>query len=116
MRHQKKKKTLDRARGPRKALLRGLMVNFFLNKKIKTTQAKAKTIKPMVERLICRAQKDDLATRRYLLARLNDKKAVDKLIKDIAPKYKDRQGGYTRLTKLGSRQGDGADISQIELV
>ncbi len=116
MRHQKKKKTLDRARGPRKALFRGLMVNFFLHKKMKTTQAKAKAVQPMIERLISRARKDDLATRRYLLARLNDKKAVDKLIKDIAPNYKEREGGYTRIIKLGSRQGDGADIAQIELV
>lgn len=116
MRHQKKKKTLDRARGPRKALLRGLLVNFFLNKKMKTTLAKAKAIKPIAERLINRAKKDDLATRRYLLARLNDQKAVNKLIKDIAPQYKDRAGGYTRIIKLGARQGDGADIAQIELV
>lgn len=116
MRHQKKKKTLDRARDSRRALFRGLMVNFILNKKMATTQAKAKAVRPRIERLITQAKKDNLATRRYLLSKLNNQAAVNKLIKDIAPKYADRAGGYTRLVKLGFRIGDGADLVQLELI
>lgn len=116
MRHRKKGKILDRKVGPRKALLRGLAVSLILYEKMKTTKAKAKTVKPIVERLITRGKVNTLATRRYLLKYLYKESAVRKILEDIGPRYKDRKGGYTRILNIGRRQGDSAEIVQIELV
>jgi large subunit ribosomal protein L17 len=116
MRHRSKKVTLDRKSGPRKALLSGLVCQVILYEKIKTTEAKAKAVKPMVERVITRGKTDTLANRRILLARLPIKKAVKKVFEVLGPKYKERAGGYLRLIKVGPRKGDGANIVQIELV
>lgn len=116
MRHRSKKVTLDRKSGPRKALLSGLVCQVILYEKIKTTEAKAKAIKPMVERVITRGKTDTLANRRILLSRLPIKKAVKKVFEVLGPKYKERAGGYLRLIKIGPRKGDGANIVQIELV
>jgi len=116
MRHRSKKVTLDRKSGPRKALLSGLVCQVILYEKIKTTEAKAKAVKPMVERVITRGKTDTLANRRILLSRLPIKKAVKKVFEVLGPKYKDRKGGYLRLIKIGPRKGDGAPIVQIELV
>lgn len=116
MRHRKKGKVLDRKVGPRTALLRGLAVSLILYEKMKTTKAKAKTVKPIVERLITRGKENTLAARRYLLKYLYKEAAVKKILEVISPRYKDRKGGYTRIINVGRRQGDGAEIVQIELV
>jgi len=116
MRHRKKGKILDRKAGPRKALLRSLAVSLILYEKIKTTRAKAKTMKPIVEKLITRGRANTLATRRYLLSYLYKEAAVRKVLEELGPRYKDRKGGYTRILNIGRRQGDSAEIVQIEFV
>ncbi|MFA5021937.1 MAG: 50S ribosomal protein L17 [Patescibacteria group bacterium] len=116
MRHRKKGKILDRKRDQRKALLRGLITSVIIYEKVKTTQAKAKVIKPMVEKLVTTAKKNDLTARRKLLETLYHKKAVNKALEVLGPRYKDKKGGYTRIINLGPRQGDGAQMVQIEFV
>lgn len=116
MRHQKRGKILDRKKAPREALLRNLATSVILYEKVQTTQAKAKAVRPIVERLITTAKKNDLTARRQLLAVLYHKNAVKKALEVLGPRYKDRQGGYTRITKIGQRQGDGAKVAQIEFV
>jgi large subunit ribosomal protein L17 len=116
MRHRKTTKTLDRKSQPRKALLRNLATNLILLEKIQTTSAKAKTLKPIVEKIITKGKINNLTTRRMLLKELYVNNAVKKVLEDLGPRYKDRKGGYTRIIKLGFRQGDGASMVQIELV
>lgn len=116
MRHQKKGKTLDRKKQPREALLRGLAASLILYEKVKTTEAKAKAVKPLVEKLITKGKENTLANRRYLHKYLYTENAVKKVLEVLGPKYKERQGGYTRIVKLGQRPGDGAKTVQIELV
>ena len=116
MRHQKKKLTLDRKSPARRSLLANLAESLVLYEKIKTTKAKAKTVRPLVERLITAAKKNDLNSRRKLLSVLYHKKAVAKALEVLGPRYQERAGGYTRIIKLGRRQGDNAEIAQIELV
>lgn len=116
MRHRKKGKVLDRKVGPRTALLRGLAVSLILYEKMQTTKAKAKAVKPIVERLITRGKENTLAARRYLLKYLYKEAAVKKVLEELGPRYKDRKGGYTRIINVGRRQGDGAEVVQIELV
>lgn len=116
MRHRKKGKTLDRKRDPRKALMRSLATNLILHEKIKTTEAKAKAVKPIVEKLITKGKAGDLHARRELLKYLYVENAVKKILEDLSPRYKERKGGYTRIVKLGNRQGDAAKIVQIEFV
>ena len=101
--------------GPRKMLLRVLVNNFFIHEKIKTTEAKAKELRSVAEKMITRAKNIDLANRR-LLARELTPENTKKVIDNIAPKYKDRAGGYTRIIKLGPRNSDGAHMVIIELV
>jgi len=116
MRHRKKEKILDRKVGPRKALFRNLAVSLVLYEKIKTTKAKAKAIKPIVERLITKGKDNGIASRRNLLKYLYKESAVKKILEELGPRYKERKGGYTRILNLKRRQGDGAEIVQIELV
>lgn len=101
--------------GPRKLLLRVLANNFLLHEKIKTTEAKAKELRSVVEKMITRAKNIDLANRR-MLARDLTPDMTKKIINDIAPRYKERQGGYTRIMKLGPRSSDSAKMVIIELV
>ncbi|MBT3690212.1 50S ribosomal protein L17 [bacterium] len=116
MRHRSKKKILDRKKAPRTALLNNLATQLIIYEKIKTTEAKAKTVKPIVEKYITRAKVDNVTNRRMLVSKLTLKKANKKIFEVIGPRYKDRNGGYTRIIKLGVRQGDGAKMAQIELV
>lgn len=116
MRHRKNKKTLDRKRGPRRALLKSLAVNFVLKEKIKTTEAKAKTVKPIIERLITRAKENNLNNYRRINSYLQNREAVKKLLEKIGPRYKERAGGYCRILKLGPRRGDAASMVILELV
>ncbi|MBI2448036.1 50S ribosomal protein L17 [Candidatus Microgenomates bacterium] len=116
MRHLKKGRQLGRKQGPKKALLKTLAKSLILHEKIKTTEAKAKELRPYVEKLITRGRNNDLHSRRILLSYIGDQLLVEKLIAEIGPKYKDRQGGYTRITKIALRSGDAAKMAVIELV
>lgn len=116
MRHRKSGKTLDRKKAPREALLRNLAASVILYEKVKTTSAKAKAIRPIVERAITRGKKPTLATRRQLLKFFYTEQPVKKIMEVLGPRYATRPGGYTRIVKLGFRQNDGAETVQIELV
>lgn len=116
MRHYKKKITLDRKKGPREALLKNLAASVILYEKIKTTLAKAKAVQPLVEKMITVGKKQNLAARRHLLSFFPTENPVKKIMEDLSPRYANRSGGYTRIIKLGTRQGDGATVAQIELV
>ncbi len=116
MRHRNKGTILDRKKAPREALLRGLATSVIIYEKIKTTKAKAKAVKPMVEKLVTISKKDTLVSRRRLLEVLYHKKAVNKALEVLGPRYKERAGGYTRITNLGPRKGDGAEMVQLEFV
>lgn len=116
MRHRKKGKILDRKIGPRTALIKNLAQSVILYEKVKTTEAKAKAVKPYVERLVSISKQPTLANRRLLLKRLPTHNAVKKLIEVLGPRYQARAGGYTRITKLGTRPGDRANVAQIEFV
>jgi len=116
MRHRKKGKILDRKVGPRRALLKSLALNFVLNGKMTTTEAKAKAIKPIVERLITRAKENNLNNYRLIDSYLQSREATKKLVEEIGPKYKERPGGYCRIIKVGPRKGDSAEMVILELV
>ncbi len=115
MNKKNKGRKFSRKIGPRRALLRVLVNNFFLHEKIKTTEAKAKELRSIAEKMITRAKDENLANRRLLATSLTPK-MTKKVIEQIAPTYKDRQGGYTRITKLGPRNSDSAKMVIIELV
>jgi len=116
MRHRNNVKTLDRKTAPRKALLRGLATSLILHEKIKTTEAKAKVIRPLVERLITKGKANNLVARRELLKVLYVENAAKKVLDNLSPRYKERKGGYLRIIKLAPRQGDAAQMVQIEFV
>jgi len=116
MRHQNKGKILGREKAPREAMLRNLASSILIYEKVKTTAAKAKTVRPLVERMITIAKKGNLTSRRKLIQVLLQKNAVKKSMEVLGERYKTRNGGYTRITKLGTRAGDGAEMVQIELV
>ena len=117
MAYTKKARKFGRKRDEKKAFFRSLTRSLILHERIKTTEARAKSLRPFVEKLVTKAGKDGLSVRRSLLSVLgNDKKIVDKLIKEIAPKYKDRPGGYLRITKIEQKQGDDRKIAVIEFV
>ncbi len=116
MRHRVKGKKLDRTKAPREAMLKNLASSIIIYEKVKTTEAKAKTVKPLLEKIITTAIKGDLASRRELIRLLPQPMAVKKAMEILAVKYKGRAGGYSRIIKLGKRQGDNADMVQIELV
>ena len=116
MRHRNKGKILDRKKAPRKALLRNLATNLILYEKIQTTEAKAKAVKPLVEKLVTKGKAGDLHARRELIKVLYVENAVKKVIEELGPRYKERKGGYTRIIKAAPRQGDGARMAIIEFV
>jgi large subunit ribosomal protein L17 len=97
----------------RKALFKGLMSSLVLNEKIETTEPKAKAIKAEVDKLVTRAKKDQVLARKLLSSKLNTE-ALEKMIKDVAPRFANRQGGYTRMTRLGKRFGDDATMVVME--
>jgi len=115
MRKRKKGRKLSRKRDQRKALVKALARALFLQERIKTTEAKAKEISGFVQKCITKAKKGGVAERRHL-ARFFSKNVVKKLVDDIAKRYKDRPGGYTRIIKFGPRKSDGARMAIIELV
>ena len=116
MRHRKKGKILDRKKAPREALLRNLATSIVLYEKVKTTEAKAKAVKPLVEKAITTSKAGTLAARRNLMKVFYTEQPVKKLLEVLGPRYQERPGGYARIIKLGPRKGDGADMVQIELV
>ncbi|MFA5644005.1 MAG: 50S ribosomal protein L17 [Patescibacteria group bacterium] len=116
MRHKNKIKKLDRKKEPRELMLRNLASSIIIYEKVKTSEAKAKAVKPLVEKVITMSKKGDLTARRNLIRILLQPQAIKKSMEVLGDRYKDRSGGYCRIIKIGARQGDGAQIVQIELV
>lgn len=119
MRHNARVKTFGRKTGPRKALLRGLVNSLVEHGRIKTTLAKAKELRIHVEKAITvgkRGAEAPLHARRLLLARYPNEAVVSTIVSDLAPRFKDREGGYTRILKLGMRPGDRAEMAYIQFV
>ena len=117
MRHHNKNKKFGRVKKQRTALLRSISRSFILHGKIKTTEAKAKTLRSFVEKLISKSKTGTLASRHIVSSRLGgDKPATVKLFDTLAPKYKERKGGYTRITKIKTRTGDAGGEVIIEFV
>ncbi len=116
MRHLNKGRKFHREKGQRTALFKGLVNNIILKERIETTEAKAKELRPKVEKLITLAKKQNLASHRVIISRIS-KKSAEKLFYDIAKRYKDRNGGYLRIIKgVKRRKNDGARMSIVELV
>ena len=116
MRHQNSRVHLNRTASHRKALLANMACCLIKEKQIRTTLAKARAVRPFVERMITFARKGDLASRRHVLKHIRQKAAVKTLFETIGPFYADRNGGYTRIVKLGQRRGDAAPVAILELV
>jgi len=116
MRHQRSGKKLGRDSAHRKALYSNLAGALIEHGRIQTTVAKAKAVKPFAEKMITLGKRGDLHARRQALAALRSNHVVHRLFADIAPRFAERPGGYTRIVKLGPRQGDAADMVYLELV
>lgn len=121
MRHRVAGHRLKRSSGHRRALFRNLITELFRHRRIKTTEAKAKAVRAEAEKLISVAKRsldkdNDVHERRQVLRTITDKEVVQELFETIAPEYVDRPGGYTRIIKLGPRQGDAAPMAILELV
>ncbi|MFH1087902.1 MAG: 50S ribosomal protein L17 [Chloroflexota bacterium] len=116
MRHQKSGRKLGRPTAHRWSLYRNLVTDLIRSEKISTTEAKAKSARPLAEKMITLGKEGSLASRRRALAFLTDKQVMDKLFAELASRYSDRPGGYTRVIKLPSRLGDGARMAVLELV
>ena len=116
MRHLKKGRKLSRTDSHRRATLRNIVTSLFEHSRIRTTDAKAKEARPLAERMITFAKRGDLHARRHVLRFVVSETVVEKLFATIAPAFKDRNGGYTRILKVGRRTGDAAPISILELV
>jgi large subunit ribosomal protein L17 len=97
-------------------MLNGLAAQLFVHEAVSTTEAKAKAVRPIAERLITFAKRGDVAARREVLKSIPDREIVHKLFAEIGPRFAERPGGYTRILKLGQRKGDGAPMARIELV
>jgi large subunit ribosomal protein L17 len=116
MRHRKAGVKLKRDISARRALLRGLVTNVIEEERITTTVPKAKAARPLVEKMITLAKEDNLHTRRQAAAFLVKPEAVVKLFEKLGPRFNQREGGYTRIVRLGWRKGDGAETAKLELV
>jgi large subunit ribosomal protein L17 len=117
MRHHNNTRKFGRDKTQKRALLNSLAFNLITREKIKTTEMKAKELRPFIEKLVTRAKNGNSATRRSIASKLSNKgKEVKKLFEVIAPKYADKKGGYTRVLKLGARKSDGAKMAIIEFV
>ena len=116
MKHRVAGKKLARSRSHRKALFKNLLSALILHGEIRTTESKAKATRRIFDRLVTKGKSGTLHARRIVAAFLNNKKAVNKLVDEISPKFKDRPGGFTRMIRLGRRQGDDAMMVKLELV
>ncbi len=97
-------------------MMANLATDLFLHEKVTTTEAKAKAVRPLAEKMITKARRGDLHARRIVMKTITNKEALTRLFEEVGPRYADRPGGYTRITKLGPRRGDGANEAIIELV
>jgi large subunit ribosomal protein L17 len=116
MRHQKTGRKLGRNSSHRKAMFRNMVTSLFKHEQLETTDAKAKELKPIAEKLITLAKKGDLHSRRLALSYMKDKSVTHRLFEEIKGRYVKRQGGYVRIIKKGVRRGDGANLSIIQLL
>lgn len=116
MRHRVYGRKFGRVAGPRQALLRALVTSLVMDEKITTTAARAKELRPLAERIISRGRENTLRTRRVLSEYLYTESAVLKVMNNLAPRYKARLGGYTRITKIAPRYSDGALMARVELI
>ena len=116
MRHRAKNRQLSRTSSHRKALLSNMATSLFMHGRIVTTVAKAKELRPVAEKLITLARRGDLHARRLVERRIKDKTVSTALFKEIGPRFAARPGGYTRIIRLGHREGDGAETARIELL
>lgn len=116
MRHQKNTRKLGRTSQHRDAMLANIVASLILHKRVKTTLAKAKAARPLAEKLVTLGKGGTLHDRRLAVAKIGQKDVVGKLFKEIAPGFKDRKGGYTRIVKLGPRQSDAAPVAFLEWV
>ena len=116
MRHQRAGKKLGRDSAHRRALYANLAGALIEHGRIRTTEAKAKAVKPIAEQMITLGRRGDLAARRRAISYLRSKDVVHKLFADVGPRFRDRPGGYSRIVKLGQRQGDAAEVVYLELV
>ncbi len=116
MRHAKQGRKLNRTASHRKATLSNLVTSLFLHGSIRTSRAKAKELRSVAERMITFAKRGDLHARRQVLRRIRNKRLVSRLFDEIGPSFADRNGGYTRLLKLGTRRGDNSEVCLVKLV
>jgi large subunit ribosomal protein L17 len=116
MKHLIKRKKLRRDTAHRRALLRNLVTSFLEKERIRTTLVKAKTAKPLAEKMITLARKDTLHAKRQALRFIYKKPVVKKLFEELGPRFSERPGGYTRIVKIGPRAGDGAEMAILELI
>lgn len=116
MKHQVKTKKLSRTKPHREAMLANMATSLFMNHSVKTTDAKAKELRRMTDRIISTAKQNTLAARRQIFAQLRNETIVKKLFDEIAPYFSDRPSGFTRVIKIGPRRGDGAAVSLVELL
>ena len=116
MRHKVAGRKLSRPTGHRIAMYHNLVTELLKYEKITTTEAKAKEVRSIAEKMITLGKSGTLHARRQALSVVSDKKLVDKVFSELGPRYADRSGGYTRILKLGPRRGDGAPMTQLELV
>jgi large subunit ribosomal protein L17 len=116
MRHLKKGRSLHRKSSHRKALLCNLAVSILTNGRVRTTEAKAKEVRGLVDRIITWGKRGDLHARRLTVRQVRSRTIVKKVFDELAPRYRDRPGGYTRIMKIGFRHGDNAPVVIMELV
>ncbi len=111
-----RKQKIGRTSDQRKAMLRNLVTSVLRSERVETTQAKAKAAQPLVDKMITLGKRGDLHARRQMLSYVLDEDVVTKVFEELAPRYEERAGGYTRILKLGPRRGDGAPMAILELV
>src|SRR3989344_6448404 len=117
MRHHNTNRKFGRSKTQKRALLNSLALNLIVREKIKTTLPKAKELRPFIEKLVTHAKKNDLATKRLIMSKLSGHpREIKKLFEKLAPKYADKNGGYTRILKLGARKSDASPMAIIEFV
>ena len=116
MRHRAKGRQLSRTSTHLRAMLNNMATSLFEHGRVVTTEAKAKELRPFAEKLITLARRGDLHARRLVQRKIKDRETLSRLFSEIGPRFAARPGGYTRILKLGHREGDGADIARIELL
>jgi large subunit ribosomal protein L17 len=116
MRHRAKGRQLSRTSTHKRAMLNNMATSLFVHGRVITTEAKAKELRPFAEKLITLARRGDLHARRLVERKIKDRETLTRLFGEIGPRFAARPGGYTRILKLGHREGDGADVARIELL